>query len=494
MEDFLETLGSGNDMYWKYFVIPLLVAVSLYFTLRSLGVQFRLIPHMFRTISETPGQASDGKKGISAFQAFSISAAARVGTGNVVGVSVAISAGGPGAVFWMWVMAIIVAGAAFAESTLGQLYKIREKTSYVGGPAYYMERGLGKRWMGMLFAAILIFTFPFTFMMVQSNTFTGAVNNSLEAAGGTNTNASSVIITLILVTMIAAVIFGGVRRIANVAQTAVPLMAAIYLVIGIAIIAMNIDQIPGVVSNIFGSAFGLREVAGATIGTAIIVGVQRGMFSNEAGMGSVPNAAATASVSHPVKQGLTQSFGVYFDTLLICSITAFIVLVSNPTLGDEEIAGDLVQMAIGESLGAWSIHVLTVVLLFLTFTSCLGNYYYGESNLRFITSNRFAFTAFRSGILVVAFIGGIATLDLVWAFADVTMGVMAAVNLLALIPLSGIVFKLLKDYEEQTKLGIDPVFTRDRIPGLKGVECWEPESERPDASTNESATDSAVKP
>lgn len=493
MEDFLDSLGDGNDIFWQYFVIPLLVGVSLYITLRSFGVQFRLLPHMFRTIRESPQKAADGKKGISAFQAFSISAAARVGTGNVVGVSIAISAGGPGAVFWMWVMAILVAGASFTESTLGQLYKIREKQSFVGGPAYYMEKGLGQRWLGMIFAIILIFTFPLTFMMVQSNTFTGAVNNSIDAAGGEAGNTSSIIITLLLVVLIAFVIFGGVRRIALVAQAAVPLMAALYLVVGIVIVAMNIDQVPTVFGDIVGSAFGVREVGGAAIGTAIIMGVQRGMFSNEAGMGSVPNAAATASVSHPVKQGLTQTFGVYFDTLLVCSITAFIVLVANPTFGDDEIAGDLTQIAMGDTLGSWSIHLLTVVLLFLTFTSCLGNYYYGESNLRFITKSKNAFTGFRIAILVVAFIGGVAALDLVWGFADVTMGIMATVNLLVLIPLSAIAFKLLKDYESQLRQGIDPVFTRDRIPGLKGVECWEPEGESTQGSTTPESVDDSPK-
>lgn len=491
MDDFLESLGDGNDLFWQYFVIPLLVIVSIYITLRSFGVQFRLIPHMFRGITESPKTAADGKKGISAYQAFSISAAARVGTGNVVGVSIAISAGGPGAVFWMWMMAILVCGASFAESTLGQLYKIREKQSFVGGPAFYMEKGLGQRWLGIIFAIILIFTFPLTFMMVQSNTFTTAVNNSIDEAGGASGTVSSVVITAALVALIAAVIFGGVRRIARVSQMAVPLMAALYLVIGIIIVAMNIDQIPSVFSEIFTNAFGLQEVGGAAIGTVIIMGVQRGMFSNEAGLGSVPNAASTASVSHPVKQGLTQTFGVYFDTLLVCSITAFIILVANPTLGDDSIAGDLTQIAMGETLGGWSIHVLTLVLMLLTFTSCLGNYYYGESNLRFITKSKSAFTGFRLSILVVAFIGGMATLDLVWSFADVTMGIMASVNLLVLIPLAGIVFKLLKDYDEQHKAGLDPVFTRDRIPGLKGVECWEPEGEPTQGSnTPESADDS----
>lgn len=474
MEQFIEQINLINDGYWLYLVIPLLALSGIYFTVRSRGVQFRLLPQMIRNLTDSPETAEDGRKGVSAFGAFSISAAARIGTGNVIGVSIAISTGGPGAVFWMWTMAIVVAAAAFVESTLAQLYKRRDKDAFIGGPAYYMRHGLRKPWMGSIFAVVLIFTFPLTFMMVQANSFTGAVNNSIEAAGFGTGLSSSLVVTLILVALVALVIFGGVRRIASVSQYMVPIMAALYLVVGIIVVSLNIDRIPVVFGDIFASAFGLREIAGASIGTAIIIGVQRGMFSNEGGLGSAPNAGAVAGVSHPVKQGLSQAFGVYFDTLVVCSITAFIVLVSAPELGNEEIAADLTQVALNDNLGAWSLHLLTLILLFLTFTSCLGNYYYGEANLGYLTRNRTASLLFRLGVLAVTLVGGLAALEVVWSVANVTMGVMAVVNLAAILPLGGVALKLLKDFDEQRRAGLDPVFTRDRIPGLTGVECWEP--------------------
>ncbi|ADD43328.1 alanine/glycine:cation symporter family protein [Stackebrandtia nassauensis] len=478
MEKFIETVNTINDNYWLFLVIPLLTIASLYFTFRSRGVQFRLFPQMIRNLKEPPAVAEDGRKGVSAFGAFAISAAARVGTGNVVGVSIAISTGGPGAVFWMWTMASLVAAAAFVESTLAQAYKVRSESGFVGGPAYYMQHGLKRRWLGVVFAVVLIFTFPVTFMMVQSNTFTSAINGSIDAFGGTSGTTTSIVITSALVVLLGLVIFGGARRVAHVSEYMVPIMAGLYLIVGILVVAVNIEQLPGVFTGIFESAFGLRQIGGATIGTAIIIGVQRGMFSNEGGLGSAPNAGATASVSHPVKQGLTQSFGVFFDTIFICSITAFIVLVSTPELGNPKTEDALTQIAVDDNLGSWAVHLLTVILLFLTFTSCIGNYYYGETNLRFLTTNRHAAVWFRIAILGVAFVGGLLALQVVWALANVTMGVMAVVNLVAIVPLGGIALKLLKDYDEQRKAGLDPVFTRDRIPELEGTQCWEPIREK----------------
>ncbi|MGH8876302.1 MAG: alanine/glycine:cation symporter family protein [Stackebrandtia sp.] len=479
MDGIITVISEINDQYWLYLVIPLLALAGIYFTVRSRGVQFRMLPEMIRNLRDTPEVAEDGRKGISAFGAFSISAAARIGTGNIIGVSVAISTGGSGAVFWMWTMAIVVAAAAFIESTLAQLYKRKAQGEFIGGPAYYMRHGLGKSWMGVIFAVVLIFTFPFSFMMVQANSFTGAINNSIETAGGGTGMITSTIITLVLVVLVALVIFGGVRRIATVSQLMVPIMAGLYLLVGIAVVILNIDQVPVVFADIFGSAFGFQEIAGAGIGTAIIVGVQRGMFSNEGGLGSAPNAGATASVSHPVKQGLTQAFGVYFDTLIICSITAFIVLVSSPDLGNKKLEEDLTQIAMKDNLGSWSLHLLTLILLFLTFTSCLGNYYYGEANLGYLTRNRTAFLGYRLAILGITLLGGLAALEVVWSLANVTMGVMAVVNLAAIVPLGGVAFKLLRDYDTQRRAGLDPVFTRDRIPELTDVECWEPAEEKP---------------
>ncbi|WP_160050137.1 MULTISPECIES: sodium:alanine symporter family protein [unclassified Nocardiopsis] len=481
-----EAIGTfNNDFFWSWVLIPLLVAVSLYVTVRTGVVQIRMLPEMFRVLRSQPETAPDGKKAVSSIQAFMISAAARIGTGNIVGVAVAISLGGPGAVFWMWLMAIVVAGASFIESTLAQLYKVRDSTGYRGGPAYYMERGLGQRWMGMLFAVVLILTFPMVFNAVQSNTIAGAVANSSENLGAAPGTWLSVVVGVAVVAVTALVIFGGVRRIARTAQALIPAFAAIYLVMGLVIVGMNIDQVPAMFVLIFEHAFGIREFAAAGLATVIIQGVRRGMFSNEAGLGSAPVAAASASVSHPAKQGLVQSLGVYFDTLVVCSITAFIVLIGYQEGTGEQLEGDLTQLAVTAALGPWALHLMTLIIVLVAFTSVLGNYYYGESNLEYLTANPGVMTGYKVVFLVASFLGALGSIDLVWTLADTTMGMMALVNLIAITPLAAIAARLLKDYTDQRRQGIDPVFTRDRLPGLRGVECWEPERTEPAAATDE---------
>ncbi|WP_017595810.1 alanine/glycine:cation symporter family protein [Nocardiopsis potens] len=478
MDRLNEFIVTTTDAFWLWLLIPLLVLLSLYFTVRLGAVQIRLIPEMLRQFRGRPETAADGKKAVSPFQAFSISAAARIGTGNVVGVAGAIAIGGPGAVFWMWVMALLVGAASFVESTLAQLYKVRDSKGFHGGPAYYMTRGLNARWAGVVFAVLITVTFGFVFNAVQSNTISGAVRTSVEATGAEVPGWLPVLIGLALVAVTAAVVFGGVRRIAQVAQALVPFMALFYILMGLAVVALNAEKILPMLTLIVQSAFGLREVAGAALGTVIVQGVRRGMFSNEAGLGSAPNAAATASVSHPVKQGLLQTFGVYFDTLVICSMTAFLILVSDPVYGEER-GPALTQEALQGSLGSWSLHALTAVLLLLAFTSVLGNYYYGEANVRFLSGKRGVMLGFQLVFLVATFLGAIGKVDVVWSLADTTMGLMAMVNLLAIAPLGGIALLLLKDYVAQRRQGLDPVFTRDRLPQLRNVECWEPS--RPEA-------------
>ncbi|MCY9787191.1 alanine:cation symporter family protein [Nocardiopsis sp. EMB25] len=467
----------NNDILWAWGVIPLLVVVSLYFTFGSGVVQLRMLPEMFRVLRSKPETAPDGKKAVSSLQAFMISAAARVGTGNIVGVSVAIALGGPGAVFWMWLMATVVGGASFVEATLAQLYKVRDRSGYRGGPAYYMERGLGQRWMGVLFAVILILTFPMVFNAVQSNTIAGAVNNSSDVLGTGSGMWLSAAVGVVLVVATGLVIFGGVRRIAHTAQALIPSFAALYVVIGLVIMAMNYQAIPAVFTTIFEHAFGLREFGAATLGTVIIQGVRRGMFSNEAGLGSAPVAAASASVTHPVKQGLVQTLGVYFDTLVLCTVTAFIILLAAGDQVGGEIEGDLAQHAVMTSLGPWALHLMTVIILLVAFTSVLGNYYYGESNIEYLTDNRGVLVGYKVVFLLATFLGSLGSIDLVWTLADTTMGSMALINLLAVTPLALIAFRLLKDYNQQRREGRDPVFTRDRMPELRGVECWESEEE-----------------
>ncbi|PSK95380.1 AGCS family alanine or glycine:cation symporter [Murinocardiopsis flavida] len=482
MESLAEGIGAFNDERFWPVVIVVLVIASLYFSIRLGLVQFRLLPDMFRALrGSTAADDGDTRQSISSFQAFAVSAAARVGTGNVAGVATAISVGGPGAVMWMWIMALVVGAASFVESTLAQLYKVPYRTGFRGGPAYYMQYGLGRRWMGVLFAITITVTFGFVFNAVQSNTISATLVGSADALGADGLTWLPAAIGIGLVLLTAAVIFGGIKRIANVSQALVPLMALLYLLLGIAVVALNIDRVPGVIALIFTHAFGIREVASAALGTAIIQGVRRGMFSNEGGLGSAPNAGATASVSHPVKQGLVQTLGVYFDTLIVCSITAFIVLVSNPTYG-EDLGATMTQDALGASLGGWAVHMLTVILFLLAFTSVLGNYYYGESNIGFLNSSDTLLTAYKYVFLVATFLGAVGSNDLVWKLADTTMGFMALVNLAAIVPLAGIAHKLLKDYTDQRRQGLDPVFTVDRVPDLRNVHCWGPQPARHDTA------------
>lgn len=463
-------LVAVNDVFWTYFLIPLLVLLALYFTVRSGVVQLRLLPEMVRVLRGSPGLAPDGEKEISSFQAFTISAASRVGTGNIVGVATAIMLGGPGAVFWMWAMSCVLGAAAFVESTLAQLYKVRTATGFRGGPAYYIRLGLENRWMSVLFAVIITVTFSLVFNSVQANSIAGAVSTSAGALGLPGGWVLNAVVGLVLVALTGAVIFGGVRRIATVAQALVPLMAVLYILIGLAVVVLNIGELPRVVGEIFAGAFGLREFVAGGAGLAILQGMRRGMFSNEAGLGSAPNAGATASVSHPAKQGLVQALGVYFDTWVVCSVTAFIVLVSRPEYG-EATGVEVTQQALQGSLGAWSLHALTVILFLLAYSSVLGNYYYGETNLEFLEGDRHM-AYFRYTVLGAVFLGSVAPLTVVWNLADIAMGVMATVNLLALAPLSAIAFRLLADYSRQLRNGLDPQFTLSKMPDLRNVQCW----------------------
>ncbi len=470
MDTLEEIIGAAGGQLWTWIVLPVVVGLGLYFTIRTGVVQFRMIPDMIRTLTnKTPTDAAGRAQSISAFQAFTVSAASRVGVGNIAGVGTAIAVGGPGAVFWMWLMAFIGGSSSFVESTLGQLYKTKDRDAFRGGPAYYIERGLGARWAGILFAVVLIICFPFAFSSLQANTISASVTSTF----GGDTMTIAWIVGIALAVLTGLVVFGGIRRIASVTQSVVPAMALIYLAVGIIIVALNVSEVPRVFGQIFSGAFGFQEVAGGLIGTIILTGVQRGMFSNEAGLGSAPNAGASAAVTHPVKQGLVQTLGVYFDTFLVCSITAFIILVSNPDLGSLEEGISTTQEAMVANLGSWASVLLSVIIFLLAFSSILGNYYYGEANIEFITNSAKVLTGYRV-LAVVAVLGGsVASTSLIWTMADGMMGVMALVNLVAIGLLSGIAFKLLRNYSEQRRAGKDPVFTQDQVPGLKNVEFWQ---------------------
>lgn len=464
---------AGGDTLWTWVVLPVLAVLGVYFTLRSGVVQLRMVPEMFRTLTDaTPKDEAGRPQSVSSFGAFTISAASRVGVGNIAGVGTAIAVGGPGAVFWMWLMAFVGGASSFVESTLGQLFKVRDENGFRGGPAYYMQRGLKARWMGIVFAVVLICCFPFAFSSLQANTISATVASTAGAESGGGL-AWGVGIALAVLTGL--VIFGGVRRIAHVTQAVVPAMALLYLLTGLVVVALNVDRVPAVLGAIFTDAFGFNEVLGATLGTVIMQGVKRGMFSNEAGLGSAPNAGAAAAVTHPVKQGLVQSLGVYFDTFVVCSVTAFIILVTAPDLANAAPGITLTQEALVASLGSWSNLLLTAVIFLLAFSSILGNYYYGEANVEFITRSRRVLQGYRVLVVLAILAGSVLSSDLVWNTADGIMGIMALVNLVAIGLLSGLVWRLLADYREQRRAGVDPVFTRAALPDVDGIECWEDE-------------------
>lgn len=475
MEELETWLATWGDHLWTWIVLPIVAVLGVYLTVRTGVVQIRLLPEMFRTLSDkTPLDAEGKPQSVSSFQAFSISAASRVGVGNIAGVATAIAIGGPGAVFWMWTMAAIGAASAFAESSLAQLFKERDGQGFFrGGPAYYMAKGLGLRWMGVVFAVILIFCFPFAFSALQANTIAITTAGAVETMTGFESEWLPLIAGLVTAGLTALTVFGGVRRIADVAQILVPVMALAYLLLGLAVVVVNADQLPVVFASIYTQAFGFNQVLGATLGQIILVGAKRGMFSNEAGLGSAPNAGAAAAVTHPVKQGLVQSLGVYFDTIIVCSITAFLVLVAVPIQPDGPQGVELTQLALETSLGSWTSIALAVVVFMLAFSSIIGNYYYGEASIEFISSRPIVLTVFRTLVVLAVLAGSVASAAVVWNAADAVMGIMAIINLIALALLSGLVFRLLKDYTRQRRDGLDPVFTRDLLPDVKGITCWE---------------------
>ena len=464
-----------NDAIWGYVLIGALVLCGLWFTWKTKGVQFRMVGEMIRllTDSATSGtiqfdEKNESHKHISSFQAFAVSVATRVGTGNLAGVATAIAVGGPGAVFWMWVIALIGAATAFVESTLGQLFKKRNKDHFIGGPAYYIEKGLHQKWMAYTFAILLTITFGLSYNSIQSNTICGAMH---EAFGWSPLAVGVVIAALALL-----IVFGGIHRIANVSAVLVPLMAIGYFLLVVVVIIMNIHLIPHVLKAIITDAFGLRQGAGGMLGATIMIGVKRGLFSNEAGEGSAPNVAATATVTHPVKQGLIQALGVFTDTLLVCSCTAFVILLSGlyDTTALNGIA--LTQASLGAEIGAAGPTFIAVAILLFAFSSIIGNYYYGEANIRFMTSNNTVITIYRicSGGVMVIF-GAMVSLDMVWNLGDFCMALLTACNLIAIVALGKYVFRLLDDYRTQKRNGIkEPIFHRSLLPEIEDeLECWE---------------------
>lgn len=462
---FLENIVSQvNDVLWTYVLIAVLLGLGLWFTIKTGFVQFKFLPEMFRVITDKRAVSASGKKGTSSFQAFAISAASRVGTGNMAGVAAAVATGGPGAVFWMWLIALLGAASGFVESTLAQIYKVPDKTQYHGGPAYYMEKGLNNKWLAVLFAVTITFTYGLVFNSVQSNTISLAFENEFAI--------SKNVIAVILFIFTAVVIFGGLKSIANVSQIIVPIMATLYIGLAIYVLIANITAIPDMISIIFTNAFGIREVAGGGFGAAIMMGIKRGLFSNEAGMGSAPNAAATAEVTHPVKQGLIQALGVFFDTILICSATAFIIITAGGYEGSKADGIQITQNAFAFHIGDWASAFIAIAILLFAYSSILGNYYYGETNIAYIRNSKIGLFLYRLAVLAMVAFGAIATFDFVWALADLTMAIMALINLYAIARLFKIANQALQDYRRQRKQGKDPVFYRDVLDNQDGITYW----------------------
>ncbi|MBS6469448.1 alanine:cation symporter family protein [Phocaeicola barnesiae] len=466
MELFSQIINETNDILWTYILIVMLLGCAIWFSIRTRFVQFRMLGEMIRLLGDSTAKINGHEKHISSFQAFTISLASRVGTGNLAGVATAITVGGPGAIFWMWIIALLGSSSAFVESSLAQLFKIRGKHSYIGGPAYYMERGLKKRWMGILFAVLITITFGFAFNSVQSNTMSAA----LESAFAVKPWLSGTIISVL--TLI--IIFGGVQRIATISSIIVPIMAVGYILLALFVVLSNIDRIPTVIGQIIGNAFGWHQAVGGGIGAALMQGIKRGLFSNEAGMGSAPNAAATAHVTHPAKQGFIQALGVFTDTLLICSCTAFIILFSEEHIGNGLDGIQLTQAALTNEVGSIGGIYVAIATLFFAYSSILGNYYYGEANIRFFTSRRWPVLLYRILVGGMVMFGSLASLNLVWSLADVTMALMSICNLIAIFLLGKYAFRLLDDYLEQKRKGIkSPVFHKERMKDIEqDLECW----------------------
>ncbi|HLR07738.1 MAG TPA: alanine/glycine:cation symporter family protein [Bacillota bacterium] len=455
----------NDDILYEYVLVILLIGLGIYFTFRTRFVQIRLFREMFRVIKD---EVDAKRKGISAFQAWAISTASRVGTGNMAGVALAITAGGPGAVFWMWVIALIGGATSFVESTLAQVYKVKDGDTFRGGPAYYIKNGLRSNKMAILFSVLITVTYGFIFNAVQTNTVTVAFENSFHS--------NRLLLGIVLAVIAGLIIFGGVKRIARFTGVVVPIMATIYIAVAVFVLLINITDVPEMIALIFKNAFGLKEFVGGGIGAAILQGVKRGLFSNEAGLGSAPNAAATANVSHPVKQGLVQMLSVFTDTLLICSATAFMILISGTWTNANASDGIRLTQAAMESLvGSWAGPFVGISILLFAFSSIIGNYYYGESNILFHTESKQLLTTYRVITLLFILFGAVTSVPLIWSLADLFMALMALTNLLAITLLSKIVFTVLQDYMKQKKQGKTPIFKRSTLPWLKNIECWSDE-------------------
>lgn len=475
MSDFITAL---NGVLWSTPVIYILLGVGLVFSILTRFLQVRHIKEMVVLMFQ--GKSSEA--GVSSFQALSIALSGRVGTGNIAGVATAIAFGGPGAVFWMWAIAFIGASSAFVESTLAQIYKVKQDGQYRGGPAYYIEKGMGVKWFAVLFALAALVAMAVLMPGVQSNSIAAGMENAF--------GIKPAITGIAIILLLGFIIFGGVKRIANAAQIIVPFMALGYILLSVVIVIMNITELPGVISLIFRSAFGMDSAFGGLIGMAIAWGVKRGVYSNEAGQGTGPHPAAAAEVSHPAKQGLVQAFSVYIDTLFVCSATAFMILFTGMyntqaengsfivnNLADVTPGPGYTQAAIDSAVPGFGAGFVAVALFFFAFTTIMAYYYIAETNIAYLMRKRnskWAMFALKLIILAASFYGTIRTAELAWALGDAGLGIMVWLNVIAILILAKPALITLKDYERQKKKGLDPVFDPKSL-GIKNADFWENE-------------------
>lgn len=473
---YLEAFVTGlNNILWSTPVIYICLGVGLLFSVLTRFLQVRHIKDMVKLMFQ--GKSSEA--GVSSFQALSIALSGRVGTGNIAGTATAIAMGGPGAVFWMWAIAFIGAGSAFVESTLAQIYKVKKDGLYRGGPAYYIEKGIGIKWFAVLFAISALLAMALLMPGIQSNSIAAGMENAF--------GIDKSITGFFIIALLALIIFGGVKRIATVAQYTVPFMAIGYILVALIIMVMNIGELPGVFALIFKSAFGADAAFGGILGSAIAWGVKRGIYSNEAGQGTGAHAAAAAEVSHPAKQGLVQAFSVYIDTLFVCSATAFMILFTGmfntvgadgKTMIVEKLPGveagpGFTQAAVESVLPGFGAGFVAISLFFFAFTTIMAYYYIAETNVAYLFKNSKVPTIILKFVLLGStFYGAIKTADLAWALGDVGLGLMVWLNLIAIVILAKPALIALKDYEAQKKQGLDPVFNSTKL-GIKNAEYWE---------------------
>ena len=465
MDVILNQIVSNINLYlWNYLIIFILIGAGLFFTMTTGAVQIRMFKEMVRLVASGAGTKTD-KNHVSSFQAFGVSTASLVGLGNIAGIAIAVVLGGPGAIFWMWVIALIGSATGFIESTLAQIYKEPiAKGGFYGGPAYYIRYGLNSKFLSILFAILITITFGWIYNSVQANTLAASLHTF-----GIDVTYTGIVVSVLL----GLIIFGGIQRVAKISEIIVPIMAVLYIGTALFLVLMNIQEFPAMIHKIVSSAFDPYAAGGGFMGATMMNGIKRGLFSNEAGEGSVPNAAATAAVHHPVEQGLVQAFGVFLDTFIICTSSAFIVLI----VGDYSITGltgiALVQHNLEAQLGAWAPYAVTVFIIMFSFSSLVGNYYYGEININHLTDKKYVLHLFRIGVVAMAFIGSIASLDLVWNLADLFMAFLVLTNVSSILRMGRTAGLALDDYIKQRKAGIQtPVFNRNVLNHTYGIVWW----------------------